>query len=868
MKRFKRHITFILFMTICFSFIHTNKVYAYSLSASPSHLTTNKDVTKISLPTLPVDCYVLYTSRESDTPSQSQMWRIPANYPNIQDYNICGTWYLHVYVPSTGDRATFGPYQKEITPPIVPVFQCKTTGVWEGKWASDPTLTYASFDVATQGDQGNSERDTINNTDSYFQSGVDYIEVWDTLNGVDKLLGKVNASSTSFTVQGIGWHKLWAKAVDKVGNESDWGIYEFGLGPEGEIPDPEEPDIPSGKLGVIKFNPNETKWTNKGKTGEGEGAYPVEVYYTGDNPYKTKGTATIEKEKTDDEGNTTTVTSKKSITVEFPLEYIEVTGDAEDTVDGDRGMVYIEQEGEGQSLHGEGFWGDAEYDEPSDCVDVDYDEPDNPVGDSGKYDIDWTRPEFTVSPKPKKEWRNDTLYDVDVEIYDELSGIDTGTIELDDISHYQRDETINVNGGGNHDFSHTFELDDGIYSIGIDAVDIATNDYQKTYKTYYVDGTEPEIDFNIKEQIFSEDAGAIRKPSILGYDDSFYGKLTCTDNLSGVKSIQYKWTYGNKKPTNGYTRIYTSQDTYYDRYQEVEINEIEKPVGDNLYLHVEVYDVAGNYKYECFGPYEDPIKLVDFQITDIRDPRWIDVFWNDTLYQDYKNFSYKVNQMPIDEETHPTLRNALPKKGYAFYFDITSEYLYREYDRIEITPTFYYIDGIKRIRADAYYSNYNNPLVKFGSLLDDSEIYIDTERYGNVLIGGYNKLTLTKGVRICKGREWLGDNGWKDEIQYRDGKIQWWYGKYFIPSSTFFVKAGDKPLPMNRLVNGDILINFEIIAYKNGVETLSISQIYNYTKQRWEVEGGPKNNKYLIGDVIMHNAKYGVNSDKNISVIH
>ena len=143
-----------------------------------------------------------------------------------------------------------------------------------------------------------------------------------------------------------------------------------------------------------------------------------------------------------------------------------------------------------------------------------------------------------------------------------------------------------------------------------------------------------------------------------------------------------------------------------------------------------------------------------------------------------------------------------------------------------------------------------------------------TERYGNVLIGGYNKLTLTKGVRICKGREWLGDNGWKDEIQYRDGKIQWWYGKYFIPSSTFFVKAGDKPLPMNRLVNGDILINFEIIAYKNGVETLSISQIYNYTKQRWEVEGGPKNNKYLIGDVIMHNAKYGVNSDKNISVIH
>lgn len=690
-------------------------------------------------------------------------------------------------------------------------------------------------------------------------------------------MGEVFSSSDLGGYDASTEYKIDIITEDQVGNQAIYTVTIKGNNvsvtePEITPPsggDPEigegEEDIEESSLGVIKFDPNETDWTNEGKTGEGEGEYPVEVYYDGDNPHIVKGTATKEVEKEDDEGNVTTETKEKSIKVEFPLDHIDVTGDAEDTVDGDRGTIYIEEEGEGLTLEGEGFWGDPEYDDDG-YDDVDYEEPDNPVGDSGEYNIDWTRPEFSVSPRPKKEWRNDTLYDVDVDIYDELSGIDTGTIELEDSSHYGRDDTVDIDEGGNHDFSHTFELDDGIYSISIDATDIATNDYQKTYKTYYIDGTQPEIDFNIKNQIFSEDAGAIRKPSILGCDDSFYGKLTCSDNLSGVKSIQYKWTYGNKKPTSGYTRIYTSEDTYYDRYQEKEVNEIEKPVGDDLYLHVEVYDVAGNYTYKSFGPFEDPIKLINFQLTDIRDPRWISVFWNDNSYQNYKNFTYKVNALPVDEESHPTLKNALPKKGYAFYFDITSEYLYREKDRIEIKPTFYYLKGNQRIRADAYYSNNNNPLVQFGTNNDNSEIYLDTKKYGNVLIGGYNKLTLTKGVRVVKGREWI--NGWKDEIQYSDGKIQWWYGKYFIPSSTFFVQAGDLPMPYNKLTGGKILINFEIIGYKNGVETFSISQIYNYNNNRWNVEGGPKNSKYFIGDTIIYNSKYGLTSDKRVSVIH
>lgn len=786
MKKSFRTISLTLVLALCFTLITTKKVYAsYNITAEPSWIITNSTQTKVKLPTLPVESYVLYTSVESDEPSQSQMWRIPPNYPNVQDFNIDGTWYLHVYVPSTGQRETFGPYKKEVAPPPVPQIQALTPGIEQNKWAD---LTWASFKFNAKGDNGSSGHDNINNCDSYFESGYQYMEIWDN----DKLVSdSITDQEAGHTITELGWHKIWVKAVDFVGNVSEWGIFEFGLGPESEIPpDPDNPnpdnpdiddpgeEIPSGKLGKIKFDPNETIWSNKGKDDEGEGKYPVKVWYTGDNPYKTNGVATIEKEveTTDEDGNKTTkiVTTHKNIPVYFPLERIEVTEDADETVDGDSGTINIEKEGYQLHLHGEGFWGDAEYDEPEGCVSVDYKEPPNPVGDSKEYNIDWTK---------------------------------------------------------------------------------------------------PEIDFNIKEKIFSEKNGAIRKESILGKDDSFYGKLTVTDNLSGTKFIEYKWTYGAEKPNDGYTRIYESENTNTDKSDEVLENLIEKPVGDNLYLHVRAGDIAGdnegnkeNDTYECFGPYEDPIKLRDFQVTDIRDPRWQDVFWNDTKYKDYKNITFKTKDLPVDEDSHPTLANALPKKGYAFYFDITSEYLYRERDRIEIKPTFYYLKGDQRIRADAYYNNKNNPLVQFGTTNDDSELYMDTAKYGDVLIGGFNKLTLTKGVRIVKGREWI--DGWKDEIQYVDGKIQWWYGKYYIPASTFFVKAGELPMPYNKLIGGDILVNFEIIGYKNGVETFSTSQIYNYNNNRWNVEGGPKSSKYSIGDTIMYNGKYGLYSDKDIAVIH
>lgn len=643
---------------------------------------------------------------------------------------------------------------------------------------------------------------------------------------------------------------------------------------------------PSG--GEITFNPYETDWTNKGKISEGKGSYPVEVKYTGDNPRVVEGKITVHHDEPRPDLPPSQAGGKPTpqpnlvfdyeipIDVKFELKSINVTGAATQTVNGISGIVDIIKEGENLQLKGEGIWGEAKYELPQmkQYETISNKEipkaPDKPQGQSGFYNLDWTRTEIKATT-PYKQWINNPVpYTVSVDVKDNLSGIGYDEkIKIKDESHYSNNAEKQLTASSKSQ-KVDVNLGDGIYDIEVKADDIAGNEHKETFKTYYIDGTTPEVSFNINNKIFSEDNGAIRKPSILGKGDSFYGELTANDNLSGIKSIDYKWTYGSATSTEGYTNIYKSLTTFDDRYSETITKEIEKPVGDNLYLHVRVYDVAGNFTYRSYGPYEDPIRLKNFQVTDIRDPRWTSVFWRDKEYKEYTGKFFRVNEMAIDKDSHPTLKNVLAKKGYAFYFDITSEYLYRDNDRIEIKPSFYYIKGNERIRVDCYYNNNNNPLVGFGSTLDDSTINLATSRYGDVLIGNYNKLILTKGVRVVNGREWKdydGVKGWKDEIQYTDGKEQYWYGKYFIPSSTFFVKAGDEPRPENKLTGGNILVNFEIIAYKNGIETFSTDQIFNYTLDQWTLEGGSKKG-YKNGDVILYNGKYGADTDIKTRVIH
>ena len=668
---------------------------------------------------------------------------------------------------------------------------------------------------------------------------------------------------------------------------TNWYVHFYYI-PKGSNPgDGDGPADPNG--GKIVFNPNETDWTNLGKTGEGIGRYPIEVKYDGQNPAIGQGSVVWHHyEEGEPEtilvgnppvevqvpGTPIEMDHPETFDVKFPLDNITVTGDGNGSFGGDGGTVYIEKEGEGLKLEATGRWGQAEYDEPTSPDENDTlsskeipNAPSDPAGQSGLYNIDWTKPEIHIDD-PQSKWIKDPVpYPVKVTVDDNLSGFANGSVDVTDSSHYGRDNSDSLS-HAEKSYSKTVMLHDGMYKIAVNATDRATNDNADSKSTYYIDGTDPEVTFNIKPGIFSVENGAVRKPSKKGIDDGFYGELTASDNLSGVAKVQYGWTFENKKNDVEYEVIYTSPYTYTDRYQERIKKEIEKPVGDNLYLHVELWDIAGNYTYKVFGPYEDPIKLRDFQVTDVRDPKWQEVFWKDNKPTEV---SFKANKLPLDSTSNPIYKNADMKKGYAFYFDVTSEYLYREEDKIIITPTLYWIKNGKKVPVDMYYQLNNNPFIKMGSDEDTIKLHMKIKRKKTV-IGELSELILKKPVRICKGREWLGIGGWKHtypaDVQYKDGKEQYWYGKYFIPQTAVFVKKGDSPRPEKILEGGEILINFQIIAYKNGSETLSMDQIYVYVPDQWKAEGGPRSSRYVEGDVILYNNKRSSLDDFKTNITH
>ena|GEM_PF-1497482 len=649
---------------------------------------------------------------------------------------------------------------------------------------------------------------------------------------------------------------------------------------------------PSGSGNII-FIPNQFDWTNKYKTAEGQGSYPIEVKYQGDNPVTEKGVVTIHHDEpvpdttvTGSDGKPQTVhhpnitwNKEVSFDVKYELQSMAVSGDASGTINGADGTINITKEGKNLQLSAVGTWKQPEYTLPAPGA---YETlgtptmpqtPAQPTGSSGSYNIDWTKPDLTMD-SPSSKWVNQPL-DVNIKAEDQpnLSGLKTATWNVTDSSHYER------NSNGDFSGSDKIHLNDGIYSIKLDAEDNATNTNTKSNSTYYVDTTKPNVNFSVSPGIFQGN-GVTRKASAEGQGDGFYGTLSYSDNLSGVNNVRYSWTFGSgSDDTGAYTTIYSSNYTYTDRYQENLSSEIEKPVGDDLYLHVKVIDTAGNETDSKFGPYEDPIKLKNFRVTDVRDPNWDKVFWTDDSFTKKTGNYYDAPRLPIDFNSnplHPSDGNSAhpsgaPKKGYAFYYQLTSEYLYRLNDQVTITPTFYWTDGSnQRIPVDLYYTTDVNTLVKAGSIADKQQFNMnmnDITMNGDknkILIGNLQKEVLFDSVRLHQYN--VPYAGWKGNIQYQYGKEQYWYGKYFIPATSRVYPKGSEINPQNELKDGYIIINFQTVGKKNGAETNSSDQTFTYVPDQWKAEGGPKYSPYQSGDIILYDGNKSVLDDYNSQI--
>lgn len=654
----------------------------------------------------------------------------------------------------------------------------------------------------------------------------------------------------------------------------------------------------TGEVGKILFDPNSCSWTNKGKITEGTGSYPVRAYYEGDNPVHGTGIATIHHYEVvdnppneDGSSNPPTIidyTYQENVDVTFQLASITVSGDASAFISGASGNVNITKEGKALRLHGVGAWADGVAAQPTVGANESVmgiqipPKPTQPVGDSGEYNIDWTRPDINIDP-PNSLWvNNPTPYPVHITITDNLSGFDgNSTVTVTDSSHYGRNASDTLTMGALN-YNKTLELYDGIYTVVINTGDIATNTHSITSQTYYVDQTQAEVSFSVNDSIFNEANGATKEMN--GDVPTLYGVLTFSDNLSGVNKAQYSWTFGDLD-YGSYTDLTASggshysclggasnmyKYTYFDRYLERPQFKIEKPVGDYLFLHVKIWDVAGNYTYKTFGPFEDPIKIKNFEVTDICDPSWSKIFWQDDNYTIPTKYVYPVSRLPIDNNSNPIYKGAEVKKGYAFNFDIMSEFMYRDNDSIVIYPTYYYWDGKNRTPCDMYYNLYGNPFVKAGSTQDILPINLLGANLSSSgqFIGNLTKLTLTKSVRTFRGRPFYDPGGWKGEVQYDDGKLQLWYGEYFIPSNAKFVPKGVDPRPENVLNKNWIIVNFNIIGYKDGKETQGTNQVSYYIPNQWINEGGPKQPIYDPGDVILYDLKHSAVQDRDTRITH
>ncbi|MGE7983786.1 DUF5704 domain-containing protein [Solibacillus sp. NPDC093137] len=142
------------------------------------------------------------------------------------------------------------------------------------------------------------------------------------------------------------------------------------------------------------------------------------------------------------------------------------------------------------------------------------------------------------------------------------------------------------------------------------------------------------------------------------------------------------------------------------------------------------HTATDNIKIDVVG------RLYDFNVTDITDYNWQDVFrtsdgftLNNTRYfvgsngidGDSRNLDSQF-VLPVNHSSHPNgYTNVAIKKGYTFRFDLkTKGNMQADNDAIRIKPTFYFVnkDGSNRREVDLYYHEVTNNFVKVGSEQD------------------------------------------------------------------------------------------------------------------------------------------------------
>ena len=209
------------------------------------------------------------------------------------------------------------------------------------------------------------------------------------------------------------------------------------------------------------------------------------------------------------------------------------------------------------------------------------------------------------------------------------------------------------------------------------------------------------------------------------------------------------------------------------------------------------------------------IKLYNFHITNVTDPA-VEYDTSTSVY---------VPDLAYDETNSPA--GELMKKGYSFYFELSSMGLKGDNDTVRITPNFYTkgTDG-RYYAVDVWYRNSDGEYVLGTYSADSATTVKDTfclyaKGQNGSLLGTMRELILDDDDRVMNGKE------------------QIWTGRYGLPNTAVFVKKG-AALSKENLVSGEILITFNLEAMKNGVSK------YDYIgRGQWHLERVNDNGTYI-----------------------
>ncbi|HYF84116.1 MAG TPA: PKD domain-containing protein [Clostridia bacterium] len=225
---------------------------------------------------------------------------------------------------------------------------------------------------------------------------------------------------------------------------------------------------------------------------------------------------------------------------------------------------------------------------------------------------------------------------------------------------------------------------------------------------------------------------------------------------------------------------------------------------------------------------QESFKLLSFRVMKVKDLHLESYYYNSATGQ-YDDKPINVNGMAVDYRNFGVIVDGLTK-GYLFEYELDAINFNDDTDTIVIRPHFYTCDALLRDteECDLYWENSSHEVLKAGE-------------------GGHASwevITLGRNDRTITG-----------------ANTATWRGSYLIPGTAWAVPLGTSSTNAKASrINRDIIVNFEIKGYKNGLMR------YDYNLQQWPLERTVEKRPYKIGDVIRYSHIKSNLDDSNVII--